>query len=542
MRTILLRAAITAVYCSAALTTQTTHSMDNFFTETRSDIGSLAGALSPTLGELINGEQSVITNNPYKHEIALAKHNTGISDGERAYLHNRLPIVKAALEKMLNRSLDDTQIPKIALIGSGGGYRAMLCTTGSLCGAQKIGLLDATTYITSLSGSTWAVAPWISTGIPIKKFKNYIQDCAAQSFHDVSHEEKMLIARAIAVKKTYNQSRTLVDLYGDLLANRLLACLGDARQIVALSHQIEKFKNGAYPYPIYTAIDGRESIVQGQTWYEFTPHTIGDHTNNIHIPTWAYGRTFKRGESTNDAPEKPLSHLMGTWGSAFAANVEDMLHEIDTDKEHQNLLEKLAEPLNGKRIVPFWAKVPNYMYKMNDVNDAPLSTKKNLKFVDAGLEANLPYPPVSGICPERTAEILIFLDSSAGHIGNELKKTADYAHKYNLPFPIINSDDLGKKTISVFKDENNKAAPIVIYMPRISEKALWEENKLKPEYAKYNLSEFDLEYETNNGYCKTQEFQYTPEHSTLVINQTEFNMRASKDVLIKEINWCIDRK
>src|SRR5229473_1244104 len=89
----------------------------------------------------------------------LAHYNTGISEGEKKYLNNRLPIVKAALEKMLNRSLDNKKIPKIALIGSGGGYRAMFCTTGSLNGAQKIGLLDTITYITALSGSTWAVAP-----------------------------------------------------------------------------------------------------------------------------------------------------------------------------------------------------------------------------------------------------------------------------------------------------------------------------------------------------------------------------------------------
>ena len=111
-----------------------------------------------------------------------------------------------------------------------------------------------------------------------------------------------------------------------------------------------------------------------------------------------------------------------------------------------------------------------------------------------------------------------------------------------MPFPVINNDELDKKTISIFKDENNKAAPIVIYMPRISDKELWEANKSKPEFAHYNLSDFDLDFETNNGYCKTQEFQYTPEHSALVMNQTEFNMHINKDTIIQEINWCIDRK
>jgi hypothetical protein len=182
------------------------------------------------------------------------------------------------------------------------------------------------------------------------------------------------------------------------------------------------------------------------------------------------------------------------------------------------------------------------MYKMDNVKDTSLSQEKNMMFVDAGLEINLPYPPVSGICPERTADILIFLDASAGQVGGQLQNVADYAKKHNLPFPQINLDAIDKKTISIFKDENNASTPLVIYMPRISDQELWKKNKEKKEFAKYNLSGFDLDYETNNGSCKTQCFQYAPEESTLVMNQTEFNMRVSKDAIIKEINWWIDRR
>ena len=474
----------------------------------------------------------------------LAQYNRGISDGEKTFLSNRLPIVKAALETILNRSLNNKRIPKIALIGSGGGYRAMLCTTGSLNGAQKIGLLDATTYITALSGSTWAVAPWISTGIAIKQFKNYIQDCAAKPFTQLNSDEKNLLLKDLLVKIKNNQKITLVDPYGGLLANRLLEFLGDQRQATTLSDQAQKIKLGFYPYAIYTAIDGRENIATGQTWYEFTPHTIGDRTNNIHIPTWTYGKKFKEGQPTNNAPEKSLAYCMGTWGSAFAANIYEILKEVI----HYNVIleeitEILPDSIEGERILPFYAEVRNYMYQMRNLNDTSLSENKHLMFVDAGLEINLPYSPVSGICPERTADILIFLDASAGdNIGNQLQKVADYAKKFNCPFPAINLENIGKKTISVFKDENNTSTPVVIYMPRISDQALWQDNKLKPEFAKYNLSGFDLDHETNNGYCKTEEFQYTPEHSALVMNQTEFNMRVNKYTIIKEINEWIDRK
>jgi phospholipase A2 len=494
----------------------------------KTDIGTFVGAVIPRIGEWINGELPAIANNPHKHNKAFIEHNDGLSKGELTYLKNRLPIVKAALEKLLNRKLNDNQVPKIALIGSGGGYRAMLCTTGSLCGAEEIGLLDATTYITALSGSTWAVAPWISTGLPPKQFKEYIKQCAAKSFFDLTTEEKKLIANTMAVKKTFNQSRTLVDPYGDFLANRLLEKLGDLRQMIYLSEQSKAIASGIYPYPIYTAIDGREEIVKGQNWYEFTPHTICDRENNIHIPTWAFGRKFKHGMSTDYAPEKNLGYIMGTCGSAFAASINDIIQKQVKDPVLREKIEDLVpDNIEAERPINCYAKVPNYIYKMVDVNDAILPKEKHMKFVDAGLEFNLPYPPVSGICQKRAPEILIFLDASKGeHMGSQLKKVAEYAQKHNRPFPNIDVENIDKKTINIFKDENNKEAPIVIYMPAISD----------------NNSSFDLHYETNHGFADTKNFQYTPEHSTLVMNQTEFNMLVNKDKIIETINWCIDRK
>ena len=469
-----------------------------------------------------------------------AQQNTSISDGEKMFLTNRLPIVKASLEKILNRSLEGKKIPKIAFICSGGGYRAMLCTTGSLCGAHKIGLLDSTTYITALSGSTWTVAPWISIGLPIKKFKNYLQDCIAKPLSEFSLEEKNLMTDALHIKNKYNQSITLVDHYGLLLGNRLLDALGDQRQTKTLSDQAQKVESGAYPYPIYTAIDGREAIITGQTWYEFTPHTIGDRTNNIQIPTNTFGKKFKEGQLMNDTPEKPLAYCMGMWGSAFAANIHEILKEVVHNQTILNIItELLPTSIDGERLLPFWAKVPNHMYKMDNIQDTTLSNKKNIKLVDAGLEINLPYPPISGICPDRTADILIFLDSSAGIMGKELENVVAYAQKYNLPFPEIDFENIDKKTINIFKRTSQNPST-VIYLPAISDQILWEENKNKTEFTQYNLSEFDLNSETNNGFCETQAFQYTPEHSTLVLNQTEFNIRVNKDPIIKAINDWID--
>lgn len=47
------------------------------------------------------------------------------------------------------------QVPVVAVLGSGGGTRAMSSLYGSLAGLQELGLLDTVTYLSGVSGSTW---------------------------------------------------------------------------------------------------------------------------------------------------------------------------------------------------------------------------------------------------------------------------------------------------------------------------------------------------------------------------------------------------
>ena len=181
--------------------------------------------------------------------------------------------------------------------------------------------------------------------------------------------------------------------------------------------------------------------------------------------------------------------------------------------------------------------MPNYLYKTNTA-DKTLSTEKHMEFVDAGLNTNLPFAPVSGKFPGRMAEILIFFDISAGKIGEELAKVAEYAHRNNLPFPAIDFTDIDKKTISIFKGEHNT----VIYMPRISDQQLWAENKHKPEFQDYKLDNFDLNLVTNHGFAATQHFQYSLPHSTILMNQAEFNLHVNEDKIWETIEWHINKK
>lgn len=47
------------------------------------------------------------------------------------------------------------QVPVIAILGSGGGFRAMVGFSGVMKALYESGVLDCATYVAGLSGSTW---------------------------------------------------------------------------------------------------------------------------------------------------------------------------------------------------------------------------------------------------------------------------------------------------------------------------------------------------------------------------------------------------
>ncbi len=511
-------------------------------TETKNRV---AGAVSSGV-QYIMGEPTAVRINPYKDTVARVRVGNDINLHEREFLAKRKSKVKHALEKMLDRSLDGKFVPNIAIVASGGGYRAMLGTIGGLLAAEKIGLLDATTYITGLSGGTWAIAPWISTGMSVQGFRKYIQDTIKKDIHVSSISEAKNIIDMLSVKLAFDEPITIVDIYGGLLANRLLNQYGTDAQRVYLSQQSERVKNADIPYPIYTAIDARQAVAYEPHWFEYTPHEIGSSYFSVYVPTWAYGRLFNNGQSVDFAPEQSLGFLMGTWGSAFGVHFsrawDEIVEKVPGTIIKEMIERKFIEPHGGKRIDTSWAEIFNFTFGMPDQE---LSLRKTLKFVDAGIDFNLPYPPVSGERPERQADIMVFLDFSGGSLAAGMRKTEEYARKKGLKFPKVDYTNLEKKAMSIFMDPADPSVPVVIYFPRVSEKGLWDQHKSNPAFKKYSsIENFDFTKCTNEsgGVCGTPRFKYSSENSEKLIDQMEFNIVVHKDEVIKTINYVIDQK
>ncbi len=496
-----------------------------------------------------------VQKNPYKNKIA-AVAKWDLHPNERAYLSKRLPYVTIALKKLLGKEINQKQVPKIALVASGGGYRAMISTVGSLIAAEDTGLLDVATWMVGLSGSTWALGGWTTRGISSRKFKDLLFPKIKKGLQSISSHEAQLLIDALLIKVAFGQKITMVDLYGGFLANRLFSDFGDKRHRVYLSQQTEQIKNGNWVFPIYTAVRRGEAI--RPTWYEFTPYEIGSSALNSYVPSWAYGREFLAGKSLDFAPEQSLGYNFGTFGSAFAVTFSGMHGALSTGasgfkkKVLEFIFDKIAKQTLGevklaeigeKRIKLSWAEVFNFTKGMPA---SPIKDEETIKLVDAGIEFNLPYPPISGErSEERKADVIIFLDYS-GDIKslNALKGCEDYARNKGLKFPTINYTGLIKKAVSIFKDENDPAVPVVIYLPLVKDTVLWQKYRDKPGFEQFQkyLDKFDPVQCEEEDFCSTFNFQYKPEQAERLSAQTEFNLKASMDKIIEALNWVVDRK
>lgn len=492
-------------------------------------------AIARPAQDLIRQNLSELQDYQHKNESARVRIGNTLNDDEKKYLSIRKPRVKAALEKLVGHSIE--AVPTIALVESGGGYRAMTCSLGWHVGATKMGLMDAVTYMVGLSGSTWSIGLWVLSGLSIEQFKEQLIPLM-NGIDKVSPDEFKLMANSWLIKTVFNQELTLVDLYSGLLANALLKPFGDERQRISLSEQASKIAGGQLPFPLYTAVRAEDR--EKQDWYEFSPYEIGASWLGMYVPTWAYGRRFDNGVSIDFAPEQSFGFQMGTFGSAFGANIDQIMTQMTQhdplDPPLDTIVNAMIDRIGQERITR--ARVFNFTANMGGImSDAP-----QMKLVDAGVAFNLPYPPISGERPERKADIIIFLDASGGTIGDDLRKVEQYARSKGLKFPTIDYTSIGKNAVSIFKGED-ASVPLVIYLPRVMDAQLFGAQANNPEYADLSMliKGFDIDACLKNDYCNTNNFKYVEKQIRQLSGLTEFNIRASAQIIKDAIDWKINQ-
>lgn len=407
--------------------------------------------------------------NPEIEYTASVRVSRDLCDQEIEFLARRRKFTRMSLANYLKIPVEEVHlddVPTIAMIGSGGGLRALVAGAGSMMASEHDGLLDCVTYTAGVSGSCWLLSLYNSS-IGKQSFEKVISHLRARIGTHIAHPpvalallntaptNKYLISGFIEKLKGDPESNFgLVDLYGLLLGARLLVPKGELdvnEADLKVSNQRQYIELGQYPMPIYTAVrhhiqPSKKSSNNGSfsyrllektedkgqkeswfQWFEISPFEMFCEEFGAGIPTWALGRKFEKGENTlfsgneSHVPELRLPLLFGIFGSAFCASlfhyykeVRPLFKSIIGFGNLETMIGDQNSHLKNFHLIDP-AFIPNFIYKMNgklpETIPEEICNMKHLKLMDAGMSNNLPLYPL--LRPGRSVEIIIAFDASA---------------------------------------------------------------------------------------------------------------------------------
>nr|XP_055054189.1 cytosolic phospholipase A2 gamma-like [Misgurnus anguillicaudatus] len=237
---------------------------------------------------------------------------------EEEFVNRRLKTVQQSLKKLgIDCTLDN--VPKIALLGSGGGERAMLGLLGCVDKLEKIGLLDCILYLSGVSGSTWCMTslyqePNWSTKV------NSVKEKILQTHKgsDVGWRDTLY-----KLKKYYDEKGmlSLTDVWAVLLVTTFVK---EIDEHIISEHQVGHDKD---PFPIYNVTD-KECRQQnnGDPWFEITPYEAGYSIIGAFVDVSKFGSNFQAGRKIKHLPVMDMLYLQSLCGSAIADLKIDVLY------------------------------------------------------------------------------------------------------------------------------------------------------------------------------------------------------------------------
>lgn len=427
----------------------------------------------------------------------LVRQRRGLSDAEARFIQQRIKQkIKPALAVLFAQEVEN--VPKIAIVGTGGGYRALTENTGFLLGAEKIkwgdySFLDATLYITGLSGSTWQITSMIASGkdsvqgYASEVFKKMFGIFAKTGLEDMPSEQDRKLYDAVRViKYEYDQDSAFVQRYGAQIASTLLKWDGslasnewnDAknRQRFAMSDLRDYLNDGQWPLPICTAVAKNAFQSDINEWYEFSPFEVAKTPKKdqhvIGVPTEYFGSIFNEARLQYLAPEHPLAYLLGIFGSAFSVDPESL--GLKVAEKAGDFVAEFAKStfakLAGKQ--GFYASSnPNFAYGMQVGKS--IDNRDRIFLIDGGHAVIEKHRHNFGSTPIlwRDVDIAIMCDSHRNKGGApHLQASVDQAKR--MGYTLIDEQELqekihsiGQSSFTVFDEAFKKGVgPIVIYM------------------------------------------------------------------------------
>lgn len=500
---------------------------------------------------------------PTQYPNGLIRSGNDLSSAEKNILNGSYSKRKADIQTAIitsgwlsNVNIDNPGNLRIAFCASGGGTRAALATLGFMQGAEKIGLLKMTTYMSSLSGSTWTLAAWLSSVKNLQaiesEWKKALTNNTSQKFTRIPLTKNPAalknLAKMLVEKTVFEQPVGPVDIWGGLIAQCFLGNLiknpVTARMTpTQISNILPQGTNAnSYPFPIYSAVS--QDHKNDFNWYEITPIECGSTDIGSWCPTWAFGREINNGVSkkwkmesaqrtgSDQSPEQSLGYFMGLCASAFDINISDVINDLrpslnNAIKNESKNFKKIANATldyiaksntNSRSIHP--AKINNYTYNMEG---SPIQNKKYIELRDASLNFNIPLPSL--LRKEREIDIIFIFDSSDKKLSDKSVQNSinNWASKHGIQLPdFAKYKNIGNKSITVM--DGKDYSPTLVYMPLIKDKKNISYGKETP------AADFDLE-KCMRSSCNTLNFNYTSDEFDGLISLAYQNVTENESTI-----------
>ncbi|XP_042579415.1 cytosolic phospholipase A2 gamma-like [Cyprinus carpio] len=243
------------------------------------------------------------------NESVKRRNKNFLNNSEQEFVAGRRNTVLQTLNK-LKIQCSRKEVPNIALLGSGGGQRAMVGLLGSLVQLDKAGLLDCILYLSGVSGSTWCMAslykePDWST--KLETVKNKIIERI--------RGPEVSLTDAMAKLKKYYYGKDLFSLT-DVWA--VLVVTSYVKEIDEHTLTEQRKQHNKDPFPIYAVIDKQsKQSNDGDPWFEINPYEAGYSLSGVFVDTGDFGSQFHEGSKIKNQDEFDMLYLQALCGSAL---------------------------------------------------------------------------------------------------------------------------------------------------------------------------------------------------------------------------------
>ncbi|KAK6197941.1 lysophospholipase [Scheffersomyces amazonensis] len=385
---------------------------------------------------------------------SLTRKAIGLSPKEVSWVEGRKTNTNAALATFLeNANLTDFDVqdflssnsPTIGLAFSGGGYRAMLTGAGELAALDSRtnsannglkGLLQASTYISGLSGGSWLVGSIaLNDFISVDQIlsENVLWDLdssildpdGANVIYDSAYWAT--ISAEIAAKQLAGFKVTITDLWARTLSYQLLT-QSNPNDGASLTFSdistFDSFTSQQFPFPIIVS-DGRSPntlvLDTNSTIFEFNTFEFGSWDPTIYdfVQTKYLGSNLKNGNpvSSNSCVEgfDNGGFIMGTSSSLFNEVLLDVSQSGLPSFLQTLVNDVIINPVSDLNVdVAYYSPDPFYANTGGFLSDIvnKISGDDTLYLVDGGEDGqNVPFAPL--IQPDRNVDVIFAHDNSA---------------------------------------------------------------------------------------------------------------------------------